>query len=356
MNYIAYNLVFVISLLLSHLYQKVEYRYKKYLFYILIFSVVTFVSIRFDVGPDYSNYVQAFKTVIYYDSVLSPDYQFFGFLSELFGNSEKGYIGVFAIYFLITFWLIATTLKRYNILFLGMVVFFGFGFFWDSMDRIRQYAAIGIFVYSVKDIVDNNFFNFFLKIIIAVMLHVSALALLPVYFIAKIRINRVFTMFIFVALILGYYSNLFEKLIFYFYSLVPYYGEIYLQSNHVENINQFNSGLGFLTKAIFVFIVAFFAPVNYKYRTLLVIGLIMMVFASGNLNIDRFSDYFTIVIIIALPIMVQNIQLKYNKLFILIPLFLYLFVLFESEIGKTNFDYQTIFSNNFKNQIFESRD
>lgn len=224
------------------------------------------------------------------------------------------------------------------------------------MDRIRQYAAIGVFVYSVKDIIDNNFFKFLLKISIAVMFHVSALALLPVYFIAKIRISRMFAIIIFVSLILGYYSNLFEKLIFYFYSLVPYYGEIYLQSSHVENINQFNSGLGFLTKAIFVFAVALFAPINYKFRTLLMLGLVMMVFASGNLNIDRFSDYFTIVIIIALPIMVQNTHLKYNKLIILIPLFLYLFVLFESEIGKNNFDYQTIFSNNFKNEVFQSRD
>jgi len=342
-NYLIYNFLFLISLMSSKI---------KYYNIVLLFIIVTlFASLRYNVGPDYESYVNSYYTIVKYNLVSSPDYLLFHYLSSLFSiYMDRGYIAVFAIYFSITFLLILKVLDNRKILFFGIFVFFSFGFFFDSLDRIRQYLALAIFFYALTDIENNNFITYFIKIILASFIHMSAFLLIPFYFISKLKINKKIMLILLIIMLILSFIGGFHNFVNMIYSYIPYYNEKYYNSSFA--LSQTTISLGFLGRALVLIITVVLAPINEKLRTIIFFGIVFILIGEGNLNISRFSAYLLSPIIIALPLLLKKIKNK-NYFYILIPTLLFLIILFEFDINRNNFEYQSIFSKDFKYEIFK---
>lgn len=357
MSSLIYSTFFVLNILLAKLYETSvnSKKLSNVLIVVIWIFFVTFVSIRYDVGNDYANYVGHFWYIKNLNGFITPDYIIFEYLTKLFSFTEYGYIGVFSLYFIFTFSLILLILKRYNIVLWGLFVFITFGYFFDTLDRIRQLAALAVFLYSIEDIMKNKFLSFFTKILIASLFHFSAFILVPFYFIAKVPISRVTATIWFFTLLIGYFLGVWVNLIEYIYSYVPYYNTIYQDSLHSEKIDALATGLGFLGKVFFVFFNILFSPINSKYKMLLMIGLTFYIIGLGNLNIERVADYFLAVTIISFPYLVKYFKKIENKLLLLFPMILFLIIFFIKSLSQEYFQYQTIFSDEFRVQKLKER-
>jgi hypothetical protein len=356
MSQVIYGLFILINLFLAKGYESIHknLKLKKIVFFVLWLFIVVFVSIRYDVGNDYSNYVGHFW-YINNNGFITPDYIIFELLTHIFSFSKNGYIGVFSIYFIFTFSLVLHVLKKYNIVLWGLFVFFTFGIFFDSLDRIRQVAALAIFIYALEDIEKNHFFSFLMKIIFASLFHFSAFILLPFYFVSKLPINKLITSLWFFILIIGFFIGIWSNLIEYIYSYIPYYNTLYQDSINAEKIDELGTGLGFLGKVLFIYLNVLFAPVNNKYKVLLMVGLTFYIIGVGNLNIERVSDYFLAITLISFPFFVKYFKKSENKIIIVFPIIMFLLIFFIKNINQEYFKYQTIFSTEFQEQKLKDR-
>lgn len=355
MKQLIYLDLLFFSLLVFYVYDKTKgIVYKNFIYYIFMFFFIIAVSIRFDIGPDYYNYVVQFEYALskFYHS--SSDYIFFNYLSDLFSFHSRGYLGVFFIYFSLTFFLIMQNLKNKKILFYGIFIFFTFGFFFGSLDRIRQYLAISVFLLAFDDILKNNFKAYFLKIIIASFFHLSALLLLLLYFLVKIKINKIIIVICYIILLYGWFTDLWMNLLPKIYTIVPYYNEIYYDPKYFE-VEKFNSGLGLIGKSIIVMIILLCSSIHNKYKMTLFIGLSIFLIGAGNLNITRISDYFLSVLILSFPLFMleknSSLLISIVKIFLIISLL----ILYMKDINRVHYDIKTIFSREFNYEKFEPR-
>lgn len=357
MSYIVYLTFLSVNLLIIRIYENINNKsfVRTILFTILCLSIYIFGSIRFDVGNDYLNYYGHYWFITNKNGYISPDYFIFDILSKFFSFTEYGYIGVFSIYFIITLSIILIILKKYNILFWGFFTFVTWGLLFDTFDRIRQMVVVAIFLLSLNNIEKNEFSMFIFKMMIACTFHLSAVILIPFYFIAKIRINVVMLTLIVCILVFGYIFSVWQHLIKYIYTIVPYYNNIYSESDYSSQFNELNSGLGVFGKIIFIYLNIIFAPIEQRSKTLLSVGLIIYILGIGNLNVERISDYFLAIVIISFPYMIKKFKKIENKILIVFPMILFLLILFIKSIEEGYFKYQTIFGEEFKKQNFKER-
>lgn len=355
MKYIIYLYLLLFSVIVSYLYEHTKsICYKNIIAYTFLLFLVGFVSLRFDVGPDYYYYVLQFKYAVSKFYHPSPDYIFFNLLSDIFAFHTRGYIGIFSIYFLITFFLILTTLQKKNLLLYGIFIFFTFGFFFGSLDRIRQYLAMSIFIFAYDDILKNNFKSYLLKILFAFFFHLSAIILLPLYFLSKIKINKTIFLLWYLILMYGFFTQYWNYLVSIFYKNVPYYNEIYYDSKYLE-AESFNSGMGLIGKTLIIMTILLYSNIENKYKTILFIGLNFMIIGAGNLNIVRISEYLLSIVIIAFPLFMQEKSNSIFKKILKLLIVASLMILYIKDIDREHYDFKTIFSKEFIFEKFESR-
>ncbi|MBP8959033.1 MAG: EpsG family protein [Bacteroidales bacterium] len=104
----------------------------------------------------------------------------------------KGNVYTFClIYDILIMLLFTTAIKKYSLNFLLSFIIFLF-LFWPNFGliQIRQGAAVGLFMLSIEDIIKRNAFGYYLKIILAILFHYSAIILIPFYFLKSTKINR----------------------------------------------------------------------------------------------------------------------------------------------------------------------
>src|SRR5690606_14028364 len=201
--YIIFLFVFIFF---AYLYSSVADKKSRYLilFIILILFLMIF-GLRFDVGSDYYNYVLYYYDVVYgLDYLPRFDYYFFYFFSRFFSELEYGYFYVFLVYSIISILLLFYLLRCVGIV-AALYFFITFGYMFIGFDRIRQFLAIIIFLYAARDIVNDRLFSYVLKIFIATFFHVSAIVLIPAYFLCRIKFSNISITLFFVVSLIGFY-------------------------------------------------------------------------------------------------------------------------------------------------------
>ena len=73
---------------------------------------------------------------------------------------------------------------------MSVLLFFTMNVFFISMNMIRQSIAISIFIYSIKYIKNRNVIKYTIAMIIAMLVHTSAILYFPMYFVYNFRINK----------------------------------------------------------------------------------------------------------------------------------------------------------------------
>ena len=183
-TYLVYGLTFMTMFVLAKISQKRYFlkskRNNTFLTFEIVFSILIFTlvfGLRYDVGVDYLNYLEAYKfcDVERYEP-------FSKFIIEGLSKNGFHYSFFFSLFsFLqITFFLYAFKDEKFLYPSLVFVLFCG-QYFLLWMNVIRQDLAACIFIFSIAYIVENNFVKYLFWCIIAACFHKSAIALLLLY-------------------------------------------------------------------------------------------------------------------------------------------------------------------------------
>lgn len=150
------------------------------IFIMLAFSLM--MGLRYDVGTDYFAYQEGF--IYNYD--VGKGEVFFNWIRELFHSFELHYSVYFSFlaFLNISFFLFA--FKR-DAFILPLLLFFlltnGDWLFW--MNGIRQAIAMCIWIYALNFIEKKKFWGYLVWCLIAIGFHMSAIILIPLYWILK---------------------------------------------------------------------------------------------------------------------------------------------------------------------------
>lgn len=161
--------------------------------FFLWLSVIPFLFVaaaRYKVGTDYSVYLdmqipQLLKGIDYkleYEYL----YQYLIKIGVSLGNTQW----VFILTHVVLLFFLWESLKNLSAD-RGMSIFiFMFGAFYNmSLNTMRQFIAMAIFMYAIKYIINRKIFIYFALIIVAFMFHKSAIVFIPLYWLSRIKIN-----------------------------------------------------------------------------------------------------------------------------------------------------------------------
>lgn len=277
-------------------------------------------AIRYGIGIDYFNYINSYYFVSSISDFNILSFKESGFeLINLIAKYIMGdpqYIFVFSAMLLLIF-IYKAILDNKNIINIGFALFiFMTLFYFSSYNTVRQSIAIGIVFYSYKYISERKLWKFIIFILLASLFHVTALFILPMYFILNSKSHKLkyFKVGIFIIIILIIFKN---------YSL-------FLQK--ITTVELFNSyatyqldtqirigtGIGQILIRIPLILPILLLRkkiINYNKPYEILIDMIMIepflaIFSYVSTYVDRMSLYFSIVYILILPTIPKVINKK----------------------------------------------
>lgn len=158
-------------------------------------SLALVSSLRFMVGTDYYRYWESFLQTYFLnwedfsDQRLEKGYLS---ISRLLSSFTLGYNILFVAFAVLFSTGITYFIYRYSAnVSVSFVAFISFGFLYNSMCFLRQYTALIILLLAFKYIEQRRFFRFVIVVLLASTFHISALIMLPFYFILSIPMNKV---------------------------------------------------------------------------------------------------------------------------------------------------------------------
>lgn len=151
-------------------------------------------SLRFMVSTDYYNYWEGFLQT-YFLSWEDFSHQRFekGYLSisRLLSGFTLGYNILFVAFAILFAVVIACLIYRRSAnVWVSFAAFVGFGFLYNSMCFLRQYTALMVMLFAFQYIEQRRFFRYAVLVLLASTFHISAIVMLPFYFILRIPMNK----------------------------------------------------------------------------------------------------------------------------------------------------------------------
>jgi hypothetical protein len=341
------------------------------------------VGFRYEVGVDWQGYKDGF-IAIKNNLYLSYTDQYWEF-AYLYINKIIAELGLSSewMFFTVAFISWYFIFKSINQKLLPLLIFFLFVdeyFFW-SMNGVRQFAAMAIWLVAIKQIINKKFFKFVFFIFIASLFHKSALLLFPFYFVPYLWIEkdqqpkrldcrhvvrsgnqalRVFHHFygfvkdymwivvFFITLIIGSNSqfvNGVESIIIFFankFEIIESYSR-YVYSGKFIIHEETTIGLGFLFKLIVNFILIMMGinitkayPKTKTYFFIFFVGVILFNLSYNIQLMGRINNYFIILRSILLSISVYHFwKVQKYRIFVIGFCSLY-FVLFITAIYNSS--------------------
>lgn len=211
-----YVIITLLSYLFLNLSRKAKTRKQKAIFIILSFALVFFVSaFRVNVGTDYKSYEE------WFNNITAPTLGYTNFMFnnliyiiKLFTNNSQVFFVISSFLILsIVYIAIIKEQKEYD---LALFLFIALGFYFSTFNGVRQWIAVAIFMFAYRFAINKNFKIYAALVLLASLFHISAILLLPVYFLFNIRISdKIKLIIIAVSLIVFKFLN-FESIIAFF--------------------------------------------------------------------------------------------------------------------------------------------
>lgn len=305
---IVYSLSFLLTCMMLHTLQKLNICLKvsllnknrkyKVKFNLLVSSLVFFPVIlisafRFQVGTDYETYAEFFRVQSIYP-VAATKYTGVEYVFRVltkcisyFSIENKVYFGILAI--LIFYFIYIFIQKQKESMEITYFCFFYLCIYCGmSFNIIRQTIAISICVYAINYYIEKKWVFYTLLVIVASAFHLSALFLLPCYFLQYLDIGRwrrlLRKLFIIGIIIFAFYYKQILNL------LTVYAGYITFERMHYSAI------LYLFDKIIFAFPLLFmYKKIDYKYKKLIYLVIVDIILVIPMFYIEyfyRFSYYF----------------------------------------------------------------
>lgn len=318
---------------------------------LLIISLI--IGFRHNVGVDWNAYVDIFNHLrnnLYIGFFDQTDEPGFFYINKFIAAVGFGYQWMFfSVAFISWFFLFKSVPKTI----LPLFIFFLFTdeyFFW-SMNGVRQFVAIGIFLFSIHFIINRNFWYFLISILFGSLFHYSVLLLIPVYFIPFSRLyNQKFWFFAFaisfffsqsIVLVTGL-----KQFLIYLTQFIPiiHHYVLYVETELFEARELAGTGLGVIFKTIITLFILYFSkktvekyPQTKVYFILFFVGAIINNLFFTFQIIGRVNVYFLIIRNILLAIIVFEIlKGKFSKYVALGIIVLYFLLFLVSIYNSSN--------------------
>jgi len=315
--------------------------------FLALFAISFVVGFRNEVGVDWLGYKDIFYDISANIATYEVEYGYFlinKYVAVLGGSSSI----MFFIIALISWYFIFLSVPNRL---LPLTIFFLFAdemFFW-SMNGVRQFVAICIFLYSIRFIITRSLLNYFIFISIAILFHNSAIILLPLYFVPFQKLYN--QRFWFIAIIIStFFSNvplIISGLQNILMLIVP---QVNLLSGYIGFIDrgqyvaeEISIGLGFLFRFISsIFIIYFSIEVVKRYpKTKIYFVLFFISSVIFNLSymvkpIGRVNIYFTVIHSVVLALITYQLWASRKHQIVSIIVVLLYFILFLSTIYNSS--------------------
>jgi hypothetical protein len=270
------------------------------LFVLLLF----FSGFRWDVGIDWMAYVNSIQ-----DEILI---EYFEVGNLLIKNLLYDYGCVDSRYWLwvmafLTLFFFFYSMKLYSIKpVYSAILFICLGPYWDSLNGVRQFLSIALFAYSWQFLINRQLVRYIVTILVASCFHYSVLAMLPVYFLARIKFNKnlLIALFILTIPLSFILPSVLSQVALLFSRYEAYETSKFLQSN--PNIL---SNLRCVFPAI-LFVICMMLYDNLKSKNIVFLNLsiisifLTMLFPNTQLMI-RIGLYFQVAFIFLIPLISQ---------------------------------------------------
>lgn len=314
-------LILIIAIVFGGLYIKLKTNSILFVVFILL---SLFCGLRCNVGIDYDAYLLIFDDIKSGNdiSIQEPGYKLLVQAIIAMGGNQQLVFLLFAF---------ATNMLIYRYIeynspnspFLSLFTYLCVGaFFLSSMNLVRQYLAIAIFAYSLKFILNKQFYKYLTAVLLgAFFAHVTLLLLLPVYLLNR-KISNKFKFVIFLSLLL------LSKFVAVIIAASPY--SVYLLASDVDNSMELIYLLFIIT--LLLLLVDCFAKCDcgYLFSNLNFISFLFLMTMILNPNITtdifmRMNNYFFVGGIVLIPRVLYSFQRLSVRLFLSSLYFLFLF-------------------------------
>lgn len=181
---------------------------------IVLAIIVSFVSgIRWQTGTDWIPYYNYFMNNENIDDFLDNKYNFeagYAILNYIIKVTLEGYNFLLFFITLIIVTLKYQTLYKYSLVPL-IAIWINFSNFNGDLFPVRQYIAVAVNFFSIRYIVNRNFYKFVLCVSVASLFHMSAFFFLPAYKIYNLKMNSKVIIYSMIVSVLIGYSGIIES-------------------------------------------------------------------------------------------------------------------------------------------------
>lgn len=325
--------IYFITLISAYMFLLLARVVKKYnnfiskIFAILSFLTVWIISaIRYGVGTDffyYYNFIKQLETV----QIRNSEYGFklIGLLIKSFSNN--GQLLIIICSFVTIFLVYKVILKETTYPELSILLFFGLGYYFNSLNIIRQYLAISLVFYASGYLLNKRKVFFLLLMILASLFHYSALVALLLIVTFKLKdtkfLNTKFIILGFICIFI-FYDN--------FIGIALSFGDYSIYKNTRYIIEGANPIFFFIYFSITIVLTIFKTKIvrlnikNEIYFLYILIGTGILLLGTKSLLLTRLSEYFTIFTLLILPDLIRISENRYLKAIMYIGMVIICFV------------------------------
>jgi hypothetical protein len=280
------------------------------LFVLLLF----FAGFRWDVGIDWLSYMNSISG----GSILMERYEsgnmlIINMLYDYGCIDGRYWLWVMAF---LTLFFVFYSIRIYSVKpIYSAILFICLGHYWDSLNGVRQFLSIALFVYSWQFLINKQLIRYAITILVASCFHLSALMMLPVYFFARRKFSKKFLIVSFVLTVP--LSFILPSILQHVVLLFPEY-EVYatLYSHFLQPNPNILANLRCIFPAI-LFIICMMLYDKLKDKNIVVLNLsiisilLTMLFPTIQLII-RMGFYFQVAFIFLIPLISSQCLLKNN--------------------------------------------
>lgn len=277
--------------------------------YCIIFAVLAFLpmflvnALMSYVGNDYQNYFTYYQRIV---SGGEQDVEFTYKLICLFADKiGLGFQGVYYIYCLISYTLLSLCIRKYSANYaVSYLMFFFNGYFaLLGLQQIRQFTAVVLIFYAYDYIAKRKLLPYLICVLIAGAFHVTALVMLPFYWILHVKWRAsVYVVIMCVLFPLRFFHV--EIMQWLFQTFMPRY----LNTNYATR--EFGVGINYLFMVVVTLFIVLLCERKCKkeltvFKNGVILANIIVLFANWLPEYQRFVFYFLFPSIAYVPQLVE---------------------------------------------------
>lgn len=208
---------------------------------LLWLSAVPFLliaALRYRVGTDYTTYVeiQIPQLLRGVDYRLKYEYLYQALIK--FGMAVGGYQVVFFLTHLVLLFFVWKSFKNLSTDYFISIFIFMFGCYFNlSLNIMRQFIAMAVFLFAIKYIVQKQPIRYFGTMIVGFLFHKTAAIFLPLYLLGKIKVKERVSLIL--VLVIGIFSSQIRQLLVWITNMTGIYAS-YFDSRYDVSDQQWN--------------------------------------------------------------------------------------------------------------------